>query len=932
MKNKSTLQKITCILLVCIMSLSMLLVACSPKKHNDSSSSVDSADTSSVASVDTSSGDSADTSCVDSTDTSSDDSSGSGSGEQEQEQEQEPQQEFLVARYSFENAENLGEDASGNDFDATIIGNVTQSDSGIRGKAVRLDGSNKGNADAYISMPADVAKQEQITLMSWVKYEKESANAFARLFSIEEPAGGNAFHSMAHSYGEQYYVTEMWLNGAPSPAAQLSDLPIGVVNNDYNNFWHHVAVTYDGATLAFLVDGVTVNSCGVETDLSQWNVVNAFIGRTGIWGDACYNGYLDDFMVYSVALTEEEIVAINDIKPSDYLRARYDFENSENIAYDSARYSLNGIVYNNVSQVEDGIRGKAAQFTNTSNDHIEIPVSAVKGKEITVSVWVKTNQESAGDFLRVFSAENNTGGDNLVMFSKSSRVHNGFEVYMQKSTPVFMPSLEPGYPKGTVFAKDGVWQHVALTVKGSEMKLYINGELGTSATAANLLCELNPIRAIIGSTYLYADPSFNGLMDDFRIYGKALTPEQIAQENNFTPDDFLFVHYDFDDSLNCLKDQSGYGYNAAVGSQATSDPVIVDGVNNNGAYFDGNTYLELPQGILVGCQGLTITTWIKYDELPVEFTHLFHFGWPQNDNNFFLSMAGNSSGITAGAIIDGWENTFLITTDAAPTVGEWVHIAYTQNESSVTLYMNGQKVGEGTFNKDVSDLYGSPENCIGRAFSWDPLIKATLDDFRMYARVLSSEEIIDIYGDADMVKGLSSLLIGNNEITEFQPFTTDYYKVLSNNTVNVPQVVATAIDSNAKLEVVPADTLPGTTEINIEYANGETDTVRVHFMLLPESELKYAELSEVTIDDEFWNSKLDLFTDTTAPYVLRHWIEDTHDNLGNFKKVAAGDRNTGNYVGGMTWGECDFYASLAGASRLLSKKKILNLNRSSLSA
>ncbi len=58
-----------------------------------------------------------------------------------------------------------------------------------------------------------------------------------------------------------------------------------------------------------------------------------------------------------------------------------------------------------------------------------------------------------------------------------------------------------------------------------------------------------------------------------------------------------------------------------------------------------------------------------------------------------------------------------------------------------------------------------------------------------------------------------------------------------------------------------------------------------------------------------------MFSKVTAPYIISKWVNQ-HSNFANFDKVANGNRNTQNYVGGMTWGESDFYAALAGSCRL----------------
>ena len=77
----------------------------------------------------------------------------------------------------------------------------------------------------------------------------------------------------------------------------------------------------------------------------------------------------------------------------------------------------------------------------------------------------------------------------------------------------------------------GEWTYVTVTLNGDTARIYVNGEL----EGTNDAFTLNPYQVNMATNYIAdsqyaADPYFNGLIDDLKIYNYALTTEQIAQD------------------------------------------------------------------------------------------------------------------------------------------------------------------------------------------------------------------------------------------------------------------------------------------------------------------------------------------------------------------------------------------------------------------
>src|SRR5262249_48676423 len=72
------------------------------------------------------------------------------------------------------------------------------------------------------------------------------------------------------------------------------------------------------------------------------------------------------------------------------------------------------------------------------------------------------------------------------------------------------------------------WTHLAATYDGSSLLLYQNGILvGSMATSGNISTTTGVLR--IGGNLVYG-AYFQGLIDDVRVYSRALTPGEIATD------------------------------------------------------------------------------------------------------------------------------------------------------------------------------------------------------------------------------------------------------------------------------------------------------------------------------------------------------------------------------------------------------------------
>jgi hypothetical protein len=81
------------------------------------------------------------------------------------------------------------------------------------------------------------------------------------------------------------------------------------------------------------------------------------------------------------------------------------------------------------------------------------------------------------------------------------------------------------------------WHHVAVVINGTSrtMQLYLDGAVVVSGTTNTLPSNLgNTTQNWLGRSQ-YPDPYFNGSLDDFRIYSRALSSAEVAWLAEQTP-------------------------------------------------------------------------------------------------------------------------------------------------------------------------------------------------------------------------------------------------------------------------------------------------------------------------------------------------------------------------------------------------------------
>lgn len=206
----------------------------------------------------------------------------------------------------------------------------------------------------------------------------------------------------------------------------------------------------------------------------------------------------------------------------------------------------------------------------------------------------------------------------------------------------------------------------------------------------------------------------------------------------------MLIWYKFDETSGTIaNDSSGHGNNGTLVGGATWTTGKKDGAVN----LDGSSgYVKIPNSILNGLNNITITAFVK---MPETSGSRWIFGLGTDNNKYIFVTPQTNNGKYRGAITTGTYRTEQGVENGSPLPANvWKHVALviSGDTHTETLYADGVQVAQNTnITLKPSDVYDASKDVsgyIGKSFySADPMIKGQVDDFRIYNRALSADEI-----------------------------------------------------------------------------------------------------------------------------------------------------------------------------------------------
>ena len=366
--------------------------------------------------------------------------------------------------------------------------------------------------------------------------------------------------------GTPGYSLHMY-NGAPSirmdSAVEITAddrLSVGSGMGDISSGgWHHVAAIFDRATagsVSLYVDGNLKNSAILDPayDVTAPSGYDLLI--SGRWNSAANNfiGYLDDIAMYQGALSSSDVATLYGTATLDANTITtpgispvmiQNFETIRENPYSlEATTDVTGTIQATpigylTSMANDAQRGEVLNFTGTTGDHITFddPSETVDLNpgigSYTVSLWYNVSSDAENN-VQILAAKGNQGsgspGWNLHLIGDTLNVRatgNDGNIYVA-STP----------------ATADEWHHVAMVIDNENglLKAYLDGQsseatesiwtpgvVGMSfvAGAGTEFTTVDPVVVGARVSGAYSDYGFDGTLNDFAIWDRALSETEI---------------------------------------------------------------------------------------------------------------------------------------------------------------------------------------------------------------------------------------------------------------------------------------------------------------------------------------------------------------------------------------------------------------------
>ena len=535
--------------------------------------------------------------------------------------------------------------------------------------------------------------------------------------------------------------------------------------------WHHYEAVRDTSAIYLYIDGAKISEdLSLTSTLSLSSSSALFVGADSD-NNEFWDGFLDEIVIYPYARSADQVKA--DILGSQLATsygllaadplteglvgywkmddAGIDAEGETSTDYSGngksgTLYGDNGVGDNGTGMdcVSAGKFGTACNFDGT-DDYVEATtVSANTGSELTMSAWVKPSN---------FSAIQTFFGYGLVNDWINLRVYTNSKIQVWDDINDNNIAINT-----TTTLTSGVWYYVTLVLQSDGTKqVFINGSLETTATGTTTVASDIATGTVgIGRRSFTTTPeSFTGMVDEARIYNRALTPSEVEGLYRWAPGPVAYYKFDEGTGTSNVYDSSGNGLTGTMnGSMTESD--WVPGKFGKALDFDGSDdYIEIGSSSKVDNSSAgTLEAWIKLDVISTEQS-IFNFGGAAVANagrfNFYIGsnnrlyIVQQTDGGTLYGVLSGTGTDFAANT--------WYYVSAVSDGSTYTLYINGVSVSlvatgggnNGNWFSDTS-VTETDRSVIGRRYyngSWSIPFNGNVDDVKIYNYARTPAQIIE---------------------------------------------------------------------------------------------------------------------------------------------------------------------------------------------
>ena len=621
--------------------------------------------------------------------------------------------------------------------DATSTYRIT----GTTGTGKFGNGGVFDNVADYVEVADDDALDvgvNDFTVVAWAKHTST--------FDSDNVLVGK-MHDMGSSNSGIGWV--LFLNGGGSYGFGINKDAAGddtEINSNDNNYddgkWHHVAAIVDrDGNVDFVIDGEAEGSGSVADEAGSLdNATPLLIGADYNGAQSPdppnreWHGEIDEVRVYNRALSPGEVKKLYQWAPGPVAHWKMDekVKGDAQTIYDNSGNGNDGTTDDgaNDTGMDCSVRGKygsACEFDGTDDDISVSNSEDFNSSDLTVAFWM--NPATLNDNDRII-----TKYDGLS--SMDWTIEYFGNLYMKigenAADSILGGSLDPAINE---------WTHVAITKNGTSWTLYGNGTIESQGTSSTTWTNSENIyfASYNGSA------SYQGLLDDIRIYNYARTQDQIIEDMNAghpvggSPVPSQVAYWKFDEGYGATAYDSAGSSNGtldagSIGTNTTTTAMWdLDGKFGKAIELDGtDDYIDVGDiSALEGMDELTVSMWIKpestgtYDELISKY------------NSYYFDFSSGCRFVTFA------DSAVTLNCTTIPT-NEWIHLTGVYDGQNMYVYQDGKfdaSIAQtGSIDTNAYSVCigaGGSGGCASDSSKFDGLV----DEVKIYNVALTAEQV-----------------------------------------------------------------------------------------------------------------------------------------------------------------------------------------------
>jgi hypothetical protein len=466
----------------------------------------------------------------------------------------------------------------------------------------------------------------------------------------------------------------------------------------------------------------------------------------GLEAISLFDGLLDDVRIYDRALAAGEVAGLADAVLNNPLVGHWSFDdNSANTTViDRSGNGNDGIArQNTVDMSSTGVIADALNFDGI-NDYVDCgnDPSLDLTENLSIGLWFYARNWDT-PYPSFISARDSYSSLDWQLFYNSG--FNRIEFYYGNAGAYKLfyglnvnPSLE-------------TWHHLFVARQGDTWSLYLDGVLQGTNIQSGAMPTGDNIRIGIMGQGLEAISLFDGLLDDVRIYGQALTAGEVAELADVSFNSDFIGHWRMDDNEPnaVVIDSSGNG-NDGLAQQNTVDlsytGAIADALN-----FDGiNDYVDCgsdPSFVLT--EDLSIGLWFYARNWDAPYPSFISAreSYSSMDWQLFYNSGFNRIEFYYGNL-GAYKLYYGLNVN--PSLETWHHLFVTRQGDTWSLYLDGVLQGTNIQSEAMPTGDNIRIGIMGQGLEAISLFDGLIDEVKIYGKALSSADVGNLYGEGEI--------------------------------------------------------------------------------------------------------------------------------------------------------------------------------------